>query len=116
MIVKNYLEVEPREYTDQAQGVNIRVVIGEKEGAPNFTMRVFDLDPGGYTPRHAHPWEHEVFILGGRGTVISKGQVHKLKQGDAVFIPADEEHQFKSDPGSGFRFICVIPHTEVKKG
>lgn len=116
MKVKNYLEVEPTEYTDQAKGVSIRVLIGEKEGAPNFIMRLFDLEPQGYTPRHAHFWEHEVFVLGGRGTVISKGEEHKLKQGDAVFIPAEEEHQFRSDPESGFRFLCVIPRTEVKKG
>ena len=54
MKVKNYLEVEPTEYTDQAKGVSIRVLIGEKEGAPNFIMRLFDLEPQGYTPRHAH--------------------------------------------------------------
>ena len=29
-----------------AEGIQKRVVIGPKEGAPNFVMRVFDVAPG----------------------------------------------------------------------
>ena len=115
MIVRHFLEVEPKEFTDQAKGVNIRVVIGEQEGAFNFVMRVFELDPGGYTPRHAHPWEHEVFVLGGQGEVIAQGKSHRLKQGDTVFIPGGEEHQFLSSVGSSLKFICIIPRPPDKK-
>ena len=31
--------------------------------APSFTMRQFEISPGGHTPKHAHGYEHEVFIL-----------------------------------------------------
>jgi quercetin dioxygenase-like cupin family protein len=42
------------------------VVIGKQDGAQNFSMRVFEIAPGGHTPKHAHPWEHEMFIMRGK--------------------------------------------------
>ena len=47
--------------------------MGDNVGAPNFTMRHFEVAPGGRTPFHAHPWEHEVYVLSGTGKVRQKG-------------------------------------------
>jgi len=73
MKVRNYRQVEP-EKAAEAAGVTVRVVIGEEEGAPNFVMRVFDVEPGAVTPLHTHHWEHEVFVLAGRGRVSGGGE------------------------------------------
>jgi quercetin dioxygenase-like cupin family protein len=40
-----------------AEGVKMRWLISQKE-APNFAMRLFELDKGGHTPLHTHPTEH----------------------------------------------------------
>ena len=48
-----------------------RVLIGPKEGAPNFAMRIIDMPPGTST-YHTHDWEHEVFILSGHGSLVSE--------------------------------------------
>lgn len=34
-----------------------KIAIGKADGATNFTMRVFTLAPGGFTPKHIHTWE-----------------------------------------------------------
>ncbi len=46
-------------------GCRVRWLIGEREGAPNFAMRQFEVEPGGHTPKHSHPYEHEVFTSKG---------------------------------------------------
>ena len=92
-----------------AQGVSVRWVIGPDTDAPNFHMRVFDVEPGGFTPKHSHPWEHEVFVLDGKGTVTSEGKEEPLVAGDVVYVPADEEHQFQAAAEASLRFICLIP-------
>ena len=63
MIIRDYQEVKAEPVTDAgAEKANVRWVIAEKDGAKNFFMRVFKIEPGGYTPLHHHPWEHEMFV------------------------------------------------------
>ena len=110
MEVFHYTDVEVSEVQEEgAAGVNIRWVLDERQGANNFVMRVFDMEPGGYTPRHAHPWEHEVFILEGQGQVWGDGAWHDFGPGSVVFVPPDEEHQFKNNGTEEVKFICLVP-------
>lgn len=93
----SYTDVEGQKVEDGgAHGVTIRTVIGEPDGAPNFSMRVISFETDGATPSHSHPWEHEVFILKGKGSVEVDGKTVPLKPGDVVFIPANTEHRFQS--------------------
>ena len=41
-----------------AEGAWRQLPIGSADGAPNFSLRVFTVDPGGHTPYHQHPYEH----------------------------------------------------------
>jgi quercetin dioxygenase-like cupin family protein len=93
-----------------AAGCHIRCLIGPEDGAPSFTMRQFEVAPGGRTPRHAHSHEHEVFVLEGNGTVTGGGQDYPLRPGTAVLVPPNEEHQFRNDGTVPLRFLCLIPH------
>jgi len=96
--------------TQEIKGVKKRVVIGEKEGAKNFILRVFTVAPGGYSPKHSHPWEHEVFVLRGEGKVQLGDDTFEITEGHAVFVPKELEHQFVNRSESEeFEFICVIP-------
>ncbi len=54
------------------QNVAGRVMIGKEDGAQNFCMRMFEMGKDGYTPRHTHDWEHEIFVLVGKGEVFIK--------------------------------------------
>jgi quercetin dioxygenase-like cupin family protein len=106
MKVHNYLETEAIE---DAPGVLRRVVIGTDDGAPTFVMRIFDIKPGSSTPFHSHSWEHEVFILSGKGIVKGKGKEKPVAEGTVVFIAPNEEHCFTNTSSDILRFICVIP-------
>ena len=92
-----------------AVGCAYRVAVSAKDGAPNFAMRFFEVAAGGNTPLHQHPYEHEVFVMEGQGTVWRDGQAVPLKSGDVLFIPADEQHQFKNVGAGTFKFMCLIP-------
>jgi len=110
MKVQTWREAPEEPLTDpELRGVHIRVVAGPREGAKNFVMRVFELDPGGYSPRHRHEWEHEVFVLAGKGSLKSAEGERPLHPGDAVFIAGGEDHQFRNAGPQPFQFICVIP-------
>jgi quercetin dioxygenase-like cupin family protein len=88
MKITHYKETPPDPVGEQgASGLTVRWVISEKDGAPNFSMRVFEVEPGGYSPYHKHPWEHEVFILEGRGSLVQGDEEFPLSRGDVIFIP-----------------------------
>lgn len=93
----NYLEVKPEEITEEgAHGVKLRTVIGEKDGAPNFFMRVFTFDANAESPKHSHPWEHEVFIISGGGSLEVNGKTVNLKAGDVAYVPPNADHCFRT--------------------
>ncbi len=89
-------------------GVKMAVMVGREDGAPNFALRCFTVEAGGHSPRHSHDYEHEVFVVDGGGTVLLEGAEHPVGRGDVVYVPADEEHQFKAG-GDGLRFLCLVP-------
>ena len=65
------VELEPV-YSEGAEGAQIRWLIAQKDGAPNFAMRMFEVAPGGHTPYHQHDWEHELYCLAGKGALITE--------------------------------------------
>jgi quercetin dioxygenase-like cupin family protein len=92
-----------------AKGATVRWLISRPEGAPNFAMRLFELQPGGSTPLHSHAWEHEVFVLAGSAEIwFEKGPV-RASSGDAVLVIPDEQHQFRNTGQSVARFLCMVP-------
>ena len=106
MKVSKYLEAKP---VQEFPGVIKREVITADDGAPNFCMRVFEVEPGSSTPFHSHPWEHEAFILSGRGMVVSEQKETLIASESVVFIPANEKHNFVNNGNEPLRFICLIP-------
>lgn len=96
----NYLE-EPKEEVTAAgaKGVSMRTVIGEKEDAPNFHMRIISFEPDGQSPSHSHDYEHEMYIIKGTGSVEVDGKKYDTKPGDVVYIPANADHHFNADEG-----------------
>ncbi len=107
-------EVSKRPVEDSAaKGTFIQEYITARNGAPNFALRVFELQPGGYTPYHAHPWEHENYILEGEGELVNPdGSATPLKAGDGAFVPPMQKHQYRNTGTTVFRFICCIPIQE----
>jgi quercetin dioxygenase-like cupin family protein len=104
--IRDFREVEAQ---PAAEGVTMRVVIGPDQGAPFFTMRVFEVQPGHSTPYHSHWWEHEVFVLSGQGLVKTDQGDRRVGHGSTVLVPGGEMHQFQNAGDDVLRFICLIP-------
>ena len=98
-----------------AKGCTVRWLIGQSDGAPNFAMRQFEVAPGGHTPRHSHPYEHEVFVLEGEGMVFEGDAPHALKAGDVVFVQPNEIHQFRNTGSATMKFLCLVPNSAANQ-
>lgn len=116
MKINHYEEIaaQPVEM-EGASGCQVRWLVSEKDGAPTFAMRQFEVSPGGHTPRHHHPYEHELFVLEGNGVVCEGDHEHKLKQGDVVFVKPDEVHQFRNTGDAPMKLLCLIPNSAAGK-
>ena len=106
----SFEDISKEEVGQGCKGVTIRWLITKELGAPNFAMRMFEVEPKGYTPLHEHDWEHEVYVLEGEGIVVGKQGEKKIKHGDVVFMPKNEKHQFRNIGDDNLRFLCLVPH------
>ena len=110
MKLSKYTDIKPTNFDNgPAKGVAARVLIGKADGAPNFCMRAFEIAPGGHTPKHAHAWEHEMFVHAGAGEVFGNGQWQKMAAGHVIFIPGHEEHQMKNTGREPLVVVCLVP-------
>jgi quercetin dioxygenase-like cupin family protein len=112
MRVFPYQDVKSEEADEGASKLRVRWLITKEMGAPNFAMRLFEMSPGGNSPLHTHPWEHEVFVLEGEGTVIGGDEERVIKSGDVVFVPPNEKHQFRNSSRNVLKFLCLVPHRQ----
>lgn len=107
-------EVAAFEFGTDAPGVRIRKLIDEEsDGAPNYNLRMIEIDPGGNTPEHEHENEHENYILEGRGEVLFEGTYYPVGPGDVVFVPGGSVHQYRNTGEAPFRFLCGVPTSKV---
>ena len=103
--------VSPEGYPPEREmkGVTIRWLIGSREKAPNFALRYFEVEPGGYTSLDQHAHDHGVMVLRGRGRVLLGEEEFDIGFGDVVYVPPNEVHQFKNVGDEPLGFLCVIP-------
>ncbi len=110
MKILHYEEMKADPVTmEGAEGVTVRWLVAKEDGAPNFAMRLFEVEPGGTTPLHTHDNGHEVFILDGEGGVWREGKEVPVEPGTAIFVPPGEKHCFKNKGQDVLRFLCMVP-------
>ncbi len=116
MKLNHFEEIEQAEVEmPGASGCKVRWLLGAKDGATNFSMRQFEVAAGGFTPKHSHPYEHEVFVLEGQGTVLEGDVEHEIKSGDVLYVSPNEIHQFKNAADVPLKFLCLIPNSALDK-
>jgi quercetin dioxygenase-like cupin family protein len=111
MLIKKMNDVPPQDVQmDGAKDVKVRVLFGPADNAPTFAMRIFELAPGGHTPFHTHPFEHEVVILDGDIAVVTESGDRPVQKENVVLVAPDEKHQFKNRSNTKpARFMCLVP-------
>ena len=113
--VCHYAEVPAQIYGEEAPGVTVRWLIDEDgDGAPVYTLRMIEVAPGGHTPDHNHPYEHENFVVEGQGRVKIGDAWHDVSVGDVVFMPPDVQHTYENTGRTPFKFLCGIPVSRLR--
>ncbi|MBN2322252.1 MAG: cupin domain-containing protein [Spirochaetes bacterium] len=90
-------------------GVTVRWLLTEEAGAPLFEMRYFEIGKGRSTSGRPHPFEHEVYVVRGKGTIEGDGQTIAIQPGDAILILPGERHKFINTTDDPLGIICLIP-------
>ncbi|HOK94973.1 MAG TPA: cupin domain-containing protein [Anaerohalosphaeraceae bacterium] len=111
MIIKKMTDVRLQDVTmDGAENVKVRVLFGPADQVPTFAMRLFELGPGGHTPFHSHPFEHEVVVLDGDIAAVDESGPHPVQMGQVLLVMPNEKHQFINRSGTHpARFLCLVP-------
>lgn len=94
-----------------AAGVSKQLPLGAADGAPNFSFRVFTIEPGGHTPFHAHAAEHLNYVISGRGCMVQEGgRQLEIGSGDFALVLPGEKHQYRNtSPDEPLVMICAVP-------
>jgi len=84
-------------------------LIGPNEGSRNITVHVSEMKPGGAALKHTHETSEQIYIvLGGKAEMVVGGQTFRVTKGDAVYIPANVEHEAKVIGKEKFKSIVII--------
>lgn len=87
------------------------VFTSRRDGATNFSMRLFEIAPGKSTAKHKHSYEHEVYILSGDGFLLLDDKKIKIGKDDCFLIEPYEFHQLIGGENK-ISFICIVPNRE----
>ena len=86
-------------------GSVMREVITDRDGAPNFAMRVIEVPVGASSPSHSHDWEHEVLVLSGRARVKGEKGESEIDKDSVIYIAPNEHHCFENTGDEPLRFV-----------
>ncbi len=94
-----------------ASGACKQVPIAGGDGSPLMALRVFTIEPDGYTPHHRHPYEHLNYIIRGSGFLLDEeGNQRSLATGDFALVLPDELHQYRNGSAEEpLVMICLVP-------
>jgi quercetin dioxygenase-like cupin family protein len=101
----------PLEPIGAGRGASRQVLLGAETGS-TFHTRRFVMEPGGGMPRHTNSVEHQQYVLRGAARVGIGGEVHDIRAGMVVHIPAGVPHWYRVEGEEPFEFLCMVPAEE----
>lgn len=105
---REFIEAIPQK---AGKGVSMQMLLSLAE-VPNFAMRCFTIDAGGFMPHHTNTVEHEQYVLSGRARVKCGDETFEASAGDVLFIPAGVAHSYETIGDEAYVFLCLIPKGE----
>jgi quercetin dioxygenase-like cupin family protein len=80
-----------------------KTIVEKKTG----TVTLFAFDAGQGLSEHTAPFDALVCILDGEATVPISGKSHRLEEGEAILMPANEPHALEG-PGKFKMMLTMI--------
>jgi len=109
-VIGSYFDVKCEELPkEKGEKVCVRWLLERGKNAENFSMRLFEISPGGEIGRHAHPWEHGIFVIDGEGELEVNGRSFTVEGGSYIYIPRGAFHSYRNRGKGSFKFLCIIP-------
>lgn len=112
MILRKVNEIK-KDKIEAGEKTYRQILISSNE-APNFAMRKFTIEPGGFMPLHKNSVEHEQYVVGGKAEVQIGEKTFLVQKDDVVFIPEGVEHNYRTIGDVPFEFLCLVPNKEDK--
>lgn len=80
------------------------------EDATHFMLRRFEIAEHGFIGLHAHPEEHQMFVLKGPILLIDKDNHEtQVETDEFVYMPPNELHGYRNPNDFSISFLCGIP-------
>jgi quercetin dioxygenase-like cupin family protein len=97
-------------YRFQLPGREWRLLLGPQTGeSERMTMSIAGFPPGSAPPMHVHPVEEEmVYVLAGRGRLLTDGGAVDLAPGVAVRVPPGLPHGAVNDGSEHLELLCMF--------
>ena len=94
-----------------AEKVCKQVPVGQSDGSPTFSVRVFTIRPDGHTPFHSHASEHLNYVIEGRGVLVDEGgEEQEIRKGQFALVLPGEKHQYRNtSQKEDMVMICAVP-------
>ena len=73
---------------------------------PTGTLTVFAFDAGQGLSEHTAPFDATVYILDGKAEAQISGQVHVVKKGELIIMPAGQPHSLKAE--KRFKMLLIM--------
>ena len=85
-------------------------LVGKRGESPQFHVRYFEVQAGGYSTHEKHVHEHVVVNVRGKGEVQMGDEVWGVKPGDVAYVPPSLPHQFRCPEGARepYGFLCLV--------
>lgn len=110
MFINDMDHIQAKEITaPSALYASMKVLVGPDQGWDSHVMRAIELETGGYSPKHEHPWPHINYVIEGEGILSVGGEEKEIKKGSIAFVPPGQLHQFKNTGKEKLAFICIVP-------
>jgi quercetin dioxygenase-like cupin family protein len=103
-----------QDYGAARPGVSVQRFISRRDNSNNLELRYFELQPGAHTNWEQHNYEHAVLILRGHGMVRLGEAFFPINFGDAVFVPADEVHEFIAADDDYLGIMCTVLDKDLR--
>lgn len=107
-------DVEKEAYSSNGVGSHMQRIISRKDGSQNIEFRYFMLNPTDRSNYEKHNYEHLVFIISGRGTILLGDKDYEIGPNDAIFISCDEVHQLRAADDEPLAFLCIVLDKELR--
>lgn len=95
------------------KGVGMKMLLSPEE-SPNFAMRNFTIEAGGFMPLHTNSVEHEQYVISGKALVTIGEEKFEAGAGDVLLIPAGVSHAYETLGDETYSFLCLVPKAQDK--